>query len=60
MIVDELLLIEIRTSTFQENLSEESLKGPTIEEINKVTKDLPVLNPVKPAATTDLQPDVSF
>lgn len=37
---DELLLVEIRSSIVQENLSDEALKGPSLEVIAQTTKGL--------------------
>ncbi|KAJ8688255.1 hypothetical protein QAD02_024050 [Eretmocerus hayati] len=48
---DELLLVEMRPAVEKENLSEDSLRGPTDEELMNATKDLPVRNPPKPALT---------
>ncbi|XP_011870110.1 PREDICTED: ubiquitin-associated domain-containing protein 1 [Vollenhovia emeryi] len=40
---DELLLVETRSSTVQENLSDEALKGPSLEAIARATSNLPSL-----------------
>jgi len=42
--VDELLLVEIRSTVVQENLSDEALKGPTLEAIIQATNNIPTRN----------------
>lgn len=55
---DELLLVEIRSSTAQENLSDEALKGPSLEAIVRATSDLPSLrNAPKPVPSTECPAD---
>ncbi|TGZ51700.1 Ubiquitin-associated domain-containing protein 1 [Temnothorax longispinosus] len=55
---DELLLVEIRSTTIQENLSDEALKGPNLEAIARATSDLPNLqNAPKPVPSTECPAD---
>ncbi|XP_071575074.1 ubiquitin-associated domain-containing protein 1 isoform X1 [Temnothorax nylanderi] len=55
---DELLLMEIRSTTIQENLSDEALKGPNLEAIARATSDLPNLqNAPKPVPSTECPAD---
>lgn len=54
---DELLLVEIRPASVKENLSEETLKGPTEEEIEHATSDLVVQNPPRPMPSVDCPTD---
>ncbi|CAL7948159.1 unnamed protein product [Xylocopa violacea] len=44
---DELMLTKIRSSSINENLSDEALKGPSEQLISQVTKVLPICNPPK-------------
>jgi hypothetical protein len=39
-----LLLVEIRSTVVQENLSDEALKGPTLEAIIQATNNIPIRN----------------
>ncbi|XP_025075026.1 ubiquitin-associated domain-containing protein 1 [Pogonomyrmex barbatus] len=55
---DELLLVEIRSSTVQKNLSDEALKGPSLEAIARATSELPSLrNAPKPMPSTECPTD---
>lgn len=47
VVVDELLLVEIRSSVAQENLSDEALKGPSLEAIIQATSNIPTRNAPK-------------
>lgn len=54
---DELMLVEIRPFPAKENLSEDALKGPSIETIAEVTSGLPIQNPARPAPSNDFPAD---
>lgn len=60
IVTDELLLVEIRSSVVQENLSDEALKGPSLEAIAQATKGLSSQNvKSKPIPSTECPADVS-
>lgn len=60
---DELLLVEIRSSVAQENLSDEALKGPSLEAIIQATSNIPTRNAPKVVPSlmecvTDIQSEI--
>ncbi|XP_011345528.1 ubiquitin-associated domain-containing protein 1 isoform X1 [Ooceraea biroi] len=60
---DELLLVEIRSTVIQESLSDEALKGPSLEAIIEVTSDIPIRNAPKAVpplmeCVTDMQSEI--
>lgn len=57
---DELLLVEIRSTTVQENLSDEALKGPNLEAIARATSNLPSRNTPKIVPSTECPADVNI
>lgn len=56
---DELLLVESR-SQIQENLSDESLKGPSRDAIARATSNLPSRSTSKPMPPTECPADVNI
>lgn len=61
IVTDELLLVEIRSSIVQENLSDEALKGPNLEAIAQATRGLSSQNvKSKPVPSTECPADVSI
>ncbi|EFN87362.1 Ubiquitin-associated domain-containing protein 1 [Harpegnathos saltator] len=54
---DELLLVEIRPTIVQENLSDEAFKGPNLEAIARATSDLPGRNAPKRMPSTECPAD---
>lgn len=61
IVTDELLLVEIRSSIVQENLSDEALKGPSLEAIAQATKGLSSQNvKSKPVPSTECPADVNI
>lgn len=61
IVTDELLLVEIRSSIVQENLSDEALKGPSLEVIAQTTKGLSSQNvKSKSVPSTECPADVNI
>lgn len=61
IVTDELLLVEIRSSIVQENLSDEALKGPSLEAIAQATRGLSSQNAKsKPVPSTECPADVNI
>lgn len=54
---DELILVEIRPVPAKEDLSEETLKGPTEAEILNATRDLEIQNPPRSMPSCDYTSD---
>ncbi|XP_012230717.1 ubiquitin-associated domain-containing protein 1 [Linepithema humile] len=54
---DELLLVEIRSTIVQENLTDEALKGPNLEAIARATSNLPSRNTPKIVPSTECPAD---
>lgn len=61
IVIDELLLVEIRSTVVQENLSDEALKGPSLEAIAQATRGLSSQNTKsKLLPSTECPADVSI
>ena len=54
------MLVKVRTPKEKDNLSDDALKGPTLEDIQNATKNLQVKNRPKPAISSDIPIDVSL